>query len=130
MAHSILVFQGRHVRLHDVDLSAVLCLLVDCARESQDLDAVLMSHVVSWGRKYWPSGCIDLDLEALLFKPHLVQDFLSLLERSKESAEQHGEYLNAEYLNERLGLEGLAARPSMPMKDILDTFSSLAELFV
>jgi hypothetical protein len=116
MSHSFVEYRGKNLRVHDAELNAVTCLLVDAARANAEIEESVREHVLKWAgaARTWGPGCIDLDLDAALPTRLAANVFLSLISDARRALAQFGEKIPAEYLNDRLGLSGVASRQSLP----------------
>lgn len=130
MAHSIIKFCDRRARIHDADLMAVLCLVIDAAVEASRLEPTLRASIHLWqaSLRDWGAGCIDLGLDTALSTPSAVNEFVALLGAACRQVTSFGGEVPSNYLNERLQLQGPVARVSLPGPLAWAALASLREL--
>lgn len=129
MAYSFVEYDGRVARVNDADLAAVICLLIDTTAEVE-IGERLREHIRGWADQLqvWGPGCADLKLDSALREVSDRRDFLSVVESAKAKANLFGEAIPGNYLNERLGLDGIMARTSLPVGLVRQVFQQLEEV--
>ncbi|WP_438015323.1 hypothetical protein WMF18_31215 [Sorangium sp. So ce315] len=130
MAHSFVKYNGANVRVHDADLTAVICLLVDAAQKNVKIDGKVRESVLRWANaaRTWGPGCIDFDLDTVLPDRRTVNEFRELIGEARRALALFGEKIPGEYLNDRLGLSGVASRQALPVRLAEQVLSDLEKL--
>lgn len=114
MGHSILVYDDRRVRLHDVDLIVAVLLLVTTRRrsleardappeQSQDvhraLDALERSVMT------WAVGFVDVDLEQIVTSDEVRRDLVRSLTAAQAALEHVDHFDGTELLRDAFGAD-------------------------
>ena len=109
MAHSIQTLGDRTAVLNDLDLIAIIGLMVDEVKESPDRFPVINRVVLQWAaslRGYGP-GTIELNLEAIAGSPEALSELKMLLSSVNDRVRSLGDRVPAPLLNHGLPAPGV-----------------------
>ncbi|WP_435635990.1 hypothetical protein ACSC9U_14400 [Pseudomonas solani] len=84
MAYSIIEFQGKSIRVHDLDLSVACFLLMEKGRSTGSALLIGLFDVWSDSIMFDGPGCIDLHLDAGLVKAEVLQELKSLIDTTMQ----------------------------------------------
>lgn len=130
MGHSIQVIGKHHKIFKDGDLEILLGIMLDLVKANPSRYGFLLSLAPRWEKTRLHSGpgCIDMELDELASKADARGEILSLLSSVENYVDSLGDFIDADTVNERWGIEGvvwLDDYPSIRLKNAIDELREL-----